>query len=176
MLQQHMAVTCCQGSLSPGLASPALGQMAAHWALKSNCAAQDTRPALSSYLGSSCLPGGLFSYSASSHAKTPPCSGDLIWFPSKLNGKENQINKMCLLLQFYHSPAAAEMLKIIQGCCIQLRIMVTQVLKSNCIVLYWRLSLHCENIWNMVFIYQKKEIIFISVIYLGPTGCYIGMI
>ncbi|KAM7382413.1 hypothetical protein PAMP_002142 [Pampus punctatissimus] len=31
---KHMAVTCCQGSLSPGLASPALGQMAAHWALK----------------------------------------------------------------------------------------------------------------------------------------------
>lgn len=76
MLQQHMAVTCCQGSLSPGLASPALGQMAAHWALKSNCAAQDTRPtpAPSSYLGSSCLPGGLFSCSASSHAKTPLCA------------------------------------------------------------------------------------------------------
>lgn len=79
MLQQHMAVTCCQGSLSPGLASPALGQMAAHWALKSNCAAQDTRPTPSSYLGSSCLPGGLFSYSTSSHAKTPLCAGGL-WF------------------------------------------------------------------------------------------------
>ncbi|KAK5862901.1 hypothetical protein PBY51_018251 [Eleginops maclovinus] len=38
MLQQHMAGTCCQGSLSSGLASPAQGQMAAHWALKSNCA------------------------------------------------------------------------------------------------------------------------------------------
>lgn len=79
MLQQHMVVTCCQGSLSPGLASPALGQMAAHWALKSNCAAQDTRPALSSYLGSSCLLGGLLSYSTSSHAKTPLCAGGL-WF------------------------------------------------------------------------------------------------
>ncbi len=81
VLQQHMAATCCQGSLSPGPASPALGQMAAHWALKSNCAAQDTRPApaLFSYLGSSCLPGGLFSYSASSHARTPECAGGL-WF------------------------------------------------------------------------------------------------
>lgn len=45
MLQQHMAVTCCQGSLSPGLASPAPGQMAAHWAPKTNCGAQDTQPA-----------------------------------------------------------------------------------------------------------------------------------
>lgn len=35
MLQQHMAVACCQGSLSLGPASPAWGQMAAHWALKS---------------------------------------------------------------------------------------------------------------------------------------------
>lgn len=79
MLQQHMAATCCQGSLSPGPASPALGQMATHWALKSNCAVEDTRPApaLSSYLGSSCLPGGLFSYSVSSHAKTPLCAGGL---------------------------------------------------------------------------------------------------
>eukprot|EP00064_Thunnus_orientalis_P000974 superscaffoldBa00000059_g975 len=77
MLQQHMAATCCQGSLSPGLASPALGQMAAHWALKSNCAAEDTRSAPSPYLGSSLLPGGLFSCSASSHAKTSLFAGGL---------------------------------------------------------------------------------------------------
>lgn len=62
MLQQHMAVTCCQGSLSPGLASPARGQMAAHWALKSKTALLKTAgPLRPSYLGSSRLPGGLFS-------------------------------------------------------------------------------------------------------------------
>lgn len=62
MLQQHMAVTCCQGSLSPGLASPARGQMAAHWALKSKTALLKTvDPLRPSYLGSSRLPGGLFS-------------------------------------------------------------------------------------------------------------------
>jgi len=70
IFQEHMAITCCQGSLSPGLASPATGQMAAHWAPKSNCAAQDTLPALCSYLGSSCLPGGIFSYNTSLDAKT----------------------------------------------------------------------------------------------------------
>lgn len=54
MLQQHMAVTCCQGSLSPGLASPARGQMAAHWALKSKSALLKTvgplRPSLLPWL------------------------------------------------------------------------------------------------------------------------------
>ena len=65
----------CQGSLSPGLASPAPGQMAAHWALKSNRAARDTQRALSSYHGSSSLPGSRVSYGASSHAKTPLYAG-----------------------------------------------------------------------------------------------------
>lgn len=36
VLQQHMAVTRCQGSSSPGPAPPARGQMAAHWALRSS--------------------------------------------------------------------------------------------------------------------------------------------
>lgn len=59
LLQQHMVVVCCQGSLFPCLASPALGQMAAPFASKSNCP-QDKRLALSSYLGSFSLPFGIF--------------------------------------------------------------------------------------------------------------------
>lgn len=124
MLQQHMAVTCCQGSLSPGLASPALGQMAAHWAPKTNCAARDTPgPAPSLYLGSSCLPGGLFSCGVLLTCQTPLCTpvdSDLIGFPSKLNGKRQilrelpQNHNIYTLSQFNHSPEAAQSLLIIK--------------------------------------------------------------
>lgn len=80
MLQQHMAVTCCQGSLSPGLASPAPGQMATHWAPKTNCGAQDTQPLTAplTLALSDCLVAS-FSYGSSSHASTPLYVGGL-WF------------------------------------------------------------------------------------------------
>lgn len=122
MLQQHMVVTCCQGSLSPGLATPAPGQMAAHWAPTSNCAAQDTHPTPSSYLGSSCLPGGLFSHGASSHAKTPLCAVGP-WFnwvsiqaewERKNSRKLPQNHNIYTLSQFNHSPEAAKSLLMIK--------------------------------------------------------------
>lgn len=60
MLQQHMVVTCCQGSLSPGPSSPAWGQMAAHWALKSKkLTARDTVHSTLPTLALPVLPGGL---------------------------------------------------------------------------------------------------------------------
>lgn len=93
-LQQHMAVTCCQGSSSPGPASPGPGTDGGSLG---NCAAQDTGPL------SVLLPRLLLSARWPLFPGAPPrmprlvcmpVDSDLTGLPSKLNGRGNSINKM----------------------------------------------------------------------------------
>lgn len=78
----------------PGL--PNLGQMAAHWALKSNCAAQDSLPAnvlLPWLFLSAQWPVFLQSCFTCQHSAV--CRQTyLIQFPSKLNGSKKPIHRM----------------------------------------------------------------------------------
>lgn len=135
VLGQHMAAPCCRGSLSPGLASPALGQMVARWALKSERAAGDPGPGAP--LLTLALPVCLVASAPAAPPHAPellrvPADADLIGFPPELNGKANSVNKMWQLSQFYHSPAAAELLQIIQGSGVVLMF----VLKSRRVLVY----------------------------------------
>lgn len=68
----------------------------------------------SSYLGSSCLPGGLFSSGASLHAKTPLSAGGLLfnWVSNQAEWKINPEKKNLLV-----SPVSSAVADILQILC-----------------------------------------------------------